>query len=315
MSEEEPQPLKVPDHILNAAEAQAPPAAVHGEIGLPPPAPPRREGNQVFGGQTIPQIAHAQHTHKLDEEIPFETVPLPSKGVIYPPDSPLHMLPSLDIKVMTAREEDILTSRALIKKGTVITELLKSCLMDKTIHVGDMIAGDRNALMVAVRITGYGSDYPVEIDCGECGFKHKHEFTLGGLPIKTLDIEPVEPGMNVFRFELPISQRTVYFKYLTGTDEEEIDVLHERLRKTGQVQDAAITTRLKYSILQVDDVKDKSVLARFVDRMRAGDSRALRKYMDDNAPGIEMREQVTCPACAFEEVVTVPIGVTFFWPE
>jgi hypothetical protein len=311
MSEEgTPQePIKIPDFIKNSPDAAASVAVAE------PTPPPARQANAVFAGGTMAQVAHAQQMGKLDDVIPDETIPLPSMGKIYDEGDPLHMQSSIDIKVMTAREEDILTNRALIKKGTVITELLRSCIVNKAVNVDNMIAGDRNAVMVALRVTGYGSDYPVEIECSECGYKHKHSFTLSKLPVKTLDIDPITPGANLFKFKLPISQKTVYFKYLTGTDEEEISVVQEKMRKLGHINDNLITTRLKYSIQQIEDVTDKALIERFVGRMRARDSLALRKYMDRNEPTVEMKESVKCPACEHEEEVQVPIGVGFFWPD
>ena len=106
-------------------------------------------------------------------EVPVESVPLPSKGTVYDADNPLHGKETLEIKAMTAKDEDILTSRALIKKGTVITHLLKSCLIDKTINPEHMLSGDRNAIMTALRVTGYGPEYTVEVDCPACGERSK----------------------------------------------------------------------------------------------------------------------------------------------
>ena len=106
-------------------------------------------------------------------EVPVEVVPLPSGGITYDVENPLHSLKTVEIKAMTAKDEDILTSRALIKKGTVITHLLKSCLINKSINPGDMLAGDRNAVMIALRVTGYGAEYKVEVDCPNCGEKSK----------------------------------------------------------------------------------------------------------------------------------------------
>ncbi len=313
MSEEgTPQePIKIPDHIKNSPSAQAPP----GSSQQPPPQQPMRKGNEVFGGSSMSQVAHKQNMGRLDDDIPDETIPLPSKGLIYPEGTPLHMMQTVDIRVMTAKEEDILTNRALIKKGTVITELLRSCMVNRAINVSEMISGDRNAIMVALRITGYGSDYPVEIECSECGYKHKYSFTLAGLPIQSLEIEPVRPGVNLFRFQLPVSGKVVYFKYLSGLDEDDISQTQENMRKQGLVNDNLITTRLKYAIQRIEDVDDKILIERFVGRMRAADSHALRKYMDKYEPGITMKESVTCPACEHTEKVVVPIGLGFFWPE
>jgi hypothetical protein len=216
---------------------------------------------------------------------------------------------------MTAREEDILTSRALIKKGTVITELLKSCLIDKSIDVQDMIAGDRNAIMVALRITGYGAEYPAEIQCSSCDHVYENSFNLAGLPIKRLELDPASPGENLFAFKLPITKHTVLFKFLTGRDEEQINVIQEKMKKLGSLQDSYVTTRLKHSIVKIDNITSKADIARFVDRMRAGDSRALRRYIDKNEPGIVMKQEASCPACGEAEEVSMPLGASFFWPE
>jgi hypothetical protein len=269
----------------------------------------RAQRNKVFNSNNSNVIMQPM------DDIPAESVPLPSKGMVYPEKSPLCGRETVDIRVMTAREEDILTSRALIKKGTVITELIKSCLVDKEINVGEMIAGDRNAIMVSLRITGYGSEYPAEIECNSCGHNFENTFRLDKLPLKRLDLSPVRSGTNVFEFELPISKRKVYFKFLTGDDEEEINIIQDKMKKLGNLQDQFVTTRLKYSIVQVDDIEDKGYIARFVDSMRAGDSKALRKYMDKHEPGMVMRQIATCPACGQDEEVGMPLGAQFFWPE
>ena len=129
----------------------------------------RQARNEIFGGQSPPGMP-SRNVMKDDFnfEVPVETVPLPSRGAVYPHDSSIYGRETVDIKAMTAREEDILTSRALIKKGTVITELLKSCIVDKTVSSEHMLVGDRNAIMTAIRITGYGSEYKVEVDCPHC---------------------------------------------------------------------------------------------------------------------------------------------------
>jgi len=185
-------------------------------------------------------------------EVPVESVPLPSRGVCYPTDSPLYGQETIEIRAMTAREEDILTSRALIKKGTVITELLRSCFVNKSINPDDMLAGDRNAVMTALRITGYGADYRVEVDCPACSTRSKQNFNLADLPIKRLSINPIADGANAFDFNLPVTKKEVRFKFLDGRDEEEIMVMSERKKKTGLSGENLVTTRLKHSILSVN---------------------------------------------------------------
>jgi hypothetical protein len=216
---------------------------------------------------------------------------------------------------MTAREEDILTSRALIKKGTVITNLLQSCVVDKRVDVQRMLSGDRNAVMVALRITGYGAEYSAEVECPSCGDKSKHSFDLTSLPIKELGIEPVEFGSNVFEFKLPVTNKAVKFKFLTGADEEEILLVQERKKKTGTQADSLVTTRLQYSLVAVDGKTDKSIIASFIRAMPAKDSMELRRYIDKHEPGIDMKGFIDCSACGESSEVRMPLGASFFWPD
>lgn len=270
----------------------------------------------LFGG-AVPAGIQTKDVMRDDFgfEIPVESVPLPSNGTAYPAESPLNGKETVDIRSMTAREEDILTSRALIKKGTVITELIKSCLVDKRIYVPDMLAGDRNAVMIALRITGYGADYGVEADCPKCGKRSKQEFNLGEMPIKRLEIEPVTKGQNLFEFKLPMTKKTVHFKFLTGRDEEEISVVQERAKKQGALADNNVTTRLQYAIVSVDGKTDRSAVNGFIRSMPARDSMALRKYIDAQEPGIDMKGEYDCPACNEVSEVRVPLGASFFWPD
>lgn len=249
-------------------------------------------------------------------EIPVETVPLPSAGKAYPVGSSLHGCETVDIRAMTAREEDILTNKVFLKKGTVITELIKSCLVDKGIDPTDLIGGDRNTLMVAIRITGYGHEYEAELECTneECKQKCKHQFDLSQLPLKRLEIEPMNPGENRFSFQLPFTKKQVIFKFLTGKDEEEIVTLMDRLKKQGMHSETTVTTNLLYSIISLDGNEDRTKIANFVKMMPARDSRALRDYIRKNEPGINMRQETQCPACGHAEEVQMPLGVSFLWP-
>ena len=248
-------------------------------------------------------------------EIAIESVPLPSRGIIYPQDSPLFGQETLDIKPMTAREEDILTSRAYIKNGTVLTKLMKSCLVDKSINPDDLISGDRNALMVALRITGYGGSYNVEVDCPKCGATNKADFDLSALPIKRLEIDPVVEGENMFEVQLPVSKKTVRVKFLTGHDEKEMSIIAERKRKAGLKTDTTITDRLFRSIISVENITDKNKIKIFVNNIPARDSLALRSFLDKNEPGIIMQSWMSCNSCHEESEVDLPMGASFFWPD
>jgi hypothetical protein len=277
-----------------------------------------REGNEVFTANQA-QAAGFQTKNVMSEdfgyEVPVESVPLPSNGVIYPLESTLHGAETVDIRAMTAREEDILTSRALIKKGTVITELIKSCLVDKSIDVDEMVTGDRNAIMTALRITGYGSQYTVEVDCPECGESSKQDFQLTELPIKRLESSPVAVGANLFEFTLPLTKKTVHYKYMTGKDEANISVLQERRKKQKLQSDNLVTTRLEHQIVAIDGVKDRFKISQFIRSMPARDSLALRKRIDNTEPGIDMTAWMDCPHCFETSEVRLPMGASFFWPD
>lgn len=281
----------------------------------------RETKNAVFNpttGGVDPRIPSQSVAEKMKAEfgldISTELVPLPSAGKVYPSSSSLHQKDVIEIRPMTAREEDILTSRALLKKGTVITELIKSCLVDKTINTPDMLVGDRNALMMAVRITGYGPEYTIEMECNECNAKNQNTFNLSELPIKRLQIDPVTEGQNVFEFLLPYTKKRVLFKFLTGKDEEDSTVMAEKQKKLGLASESGVTTALQQSILSIDGIEDRFKISNFIKMMPARDSLALRNYIRENEPGVLMKQEMTCSACGNSEEVNMPLGITFLWP-
>lgn len=276
-----------------------------------------RENNTIFTADRAKRSGFEARDVMKDDfgfEVPTEAIPLPSNGRVYPVESSLHSSEFIEIKAMTAKEEDILTSRALIKKGTVITHLIKSCLVDKTVDVDEMISGDRNAIMTALRVTGYGSEYTADVDCPACGERSKQDFRLTELPVKNLVIPPVAEGSNLFEFMLPVTKKKVHFKFLTGKDEQEIMIMQERKKKQG-MQDNLVTTRLQYCVVAVDGIKDKNKITTFCKNMPARDSLALRKFIDDNEPGIDMKQWMDCPHCDTSSEVRLPMGASFFWPD
>lgn len=277
--------------------------------------------NSIFAARQLVEQAGAisraeAARQELGMEIATAVVPLPSRGLVYPQGTPLFQKEEVDIKGMTTAEEDILMSPALIKKGTVITELIKACLLDPNIQVNDMLSGDRNALMVAVRITGYGPEYTPQIECPKCEVRQEFSIDLSNLEIKPLEIEPMTPGVNQFAFTLPVSKKRVVFRFLTGREEEEIMALMENKKKKGIANSNTVTTRLFFSIVSVDGNSDRSTIGKYVQAMSAKDSLALRNYIDKNEPGIDMKHEFECKnaQCGHSEVVAVPMGASFFWP-
>jgi len=281
-----------------------------------------KKRNEVFTEEkmSMQDVMQQSSKKKFEEEfgfeIPSELVPLPSKGLVYPPDHPLHNAETVEISSMTAKEEDILTSRALIKKGTVITQLIRSCLINKGMDINSLLSGDKNALMIAIRITGYGADYGVEITCPSCDEKFKNTFDLNEMPIRSFEIEPVEKGRNLFSFMLPKIEKEVMFSFLTGNEEEELSKMSERKKKAygGNSADSNVTARLVASIYSFDGITDKGKIARVVNHLPAYDSMALRNHIDENEPGVQMVQYATCDQCGEESEVNIPLGVEFFWP-
>lgn len=279
----------------------------------------RKTKNAIFAARDAAEKAMSVSKEEIMKrdfglDIPTSMVPLPSGGKIYPSDSVLHMQDHVEIRGMTTREEDILMSRALIRKGTVISELIKSCITTQGVDVQGLVGGDRNALMVAIRILGYGNEYSGNLECPKCEHKNDINVDLNALEIKTLDINPVELGSNVFSFTLPQSKAEVKFKFLTGKEEEEILATLEMKKKKGIQNDNVITTRLIHSIVSINGVTDKSKLAQFISFMPAIDSVKLRGYMDDIEPGMDMKFEFTCSNCDHYEVMPLPLGPSFFWP-
>jgi len=273
------------------------------------------------GGQTPgyarpdqPITAAEYAKRELGVEIAVDAVPLPSRGKVYAVDHPLHMADVVEYRAMTAKEEDILMSQALIKRGTVITELIKSCLINRQIDVQTLLSGDRNALMIAIRASGYGKIYSPSYQCPQCEFKNELEIDLNALPIKPLVIDPVSLGVNAFEFTLPKSKKKITFKFLNGKEEEEIVADMETRKKKGMLNSNLVTGRLLRSITSIEGSADRSLINKFVQYMPAQDSLALRNYIDANEPGVSMKIDFKCNSCDHFEEMNLPMGASFFWP-
>lgn len=248
---------------------------------------------------------------------PTEVIDLPSKGIVYPEGNPLAG-GKIEMKYMTAKEEDILTSANLIRQGVVLDKLFQSLIVSP-IKYNDLITGDKNAIMVAARILGYGKDYEVECTCPNCQEKSKVLIDLGTIPDKPIseEVEIVSP--NNFKFLLPVSKRTVTFKLLTHGDERKIDYALEAFNKKAGKDKVSpeLSTRLKHIITSVDGNPEQSYIDHFVDNeLFAQDSKALRAYVKSIAPDVELKFNFDCDKCGHtQEGMDIPIDVNFFWPK
>ena len=241
-------------------------------------------------------------------KFPTETVELPSKGLVYPSSSPLSK-GSVEMKYMTAKEEDILTNQAYIKKGVVFDKLLKSLIITDGVNLDDLIVGDKNALLVAARVLGYGGDYKFSL------YGTEYEVDLTTLENKFFGNEDFKKGKNEFNFTLPHSKVEITFKLMDGKVEKSVDAELEGLKKINKDLSPELSTRLKHLILSVGGNYEQKDVREFVDNyLLAKDSRALRDYIKSFQPDVNMTINHV-DADGFEEEVTIPVTLNFFWPE
>jgi hypothetical protein len=245
---------------------------------------------------------------------PTHFVELPSKGKFYPKGHPLHEKDTVEIRFMTAKEEDILTSRSLLKKGIAVDRMLESLLVDKNINLDDMLVGDKNALTIGARITGYGSEYETKVQCPACGASVRHSFDLEEMKhtYPTQEIEQQLIHQGCFKVVLPITKLEVEIKLLKGTDEKLLSRISEE-KKAARQEETPITDQLKLFILSVNSLKDKEIISKFVDRCPAGDAKFLRKLFLQNVPNVDMTQKFVCRSCESEMEMEVPFTADFFW--
>ena len=237
---------------------------------------------------------------------PTETVTLPSKGLLYPKESPLSK-GEIEMKYMTAKEEDILTNANYIRQGTVIDKLLQSMIVT-SIDYDDLLICDKNALLVAARILGYGKDYEFEYDGQKINFDLS---SVDPLPLN----ENIKPGKNEFDFHLPKANVTVTFKLLTHGDEKKIDREIQGLKKINPQGSFDQTTRLKHTIIAINGDRDTTNIREFVDNMLISDLRELRKYIIKITPELSLKFDYTKDNGDVVEGVNLPIGISFLWPD
>lgn len=240
----------------------------------------------------------------MEVNFPTEVISLPSKGKLYPEDSPLSK-GVVEMRYMSAKDEDILTNQNFIEKGVVVDKLLQSLIADKTIDYNQLLLGDKNALLVAARILGYGKTYTFNYN-GE-------EVTIDLSEIKDKPLHPdvAAATENKFKMTLPVSGKVIEFKLLTHGDDQAIERELTGLKKMGGAA-PELTTRIKYMILSVDGNQDKAAIRSFVDHeMLAGDSRALRNKINEIQPDVDM----TFIPDGSDRPVSIPIGLNFLYPD
>ena len=243
-------------------------------------------------------------------DFPTEVLDLPSQGKLYPSDNPLSS-GRVTIKYMTAKEEDILSNQNLIKKGIVLDKLFESIIVDN-VNVKDILIGDKNAILLATRLLGYGPDYTFRFYSDKTGQIITTTVDLSQVKIKEIDYSLFK-NKNEFEFETPQGKNKLTFKLLTHGDEQLIDKDIEAMQKINKDFSGDITTRLRYMIKSVDGKNDLGTINKYLNGMLARDSRALRDYVKSISPDLDMKFTYTHEDGETEEA-SISMGVGFFWP-
>jgi hypothetical protein len=243
--------------------------------------------------------------------VPTEFVDLPSQGRFYAQGHPLHGQDSIEIKQMTAKEEDILTSRTLLKKGVALDKLIESLIVNKAINPSTLLIGDRNAIIVAARVSGYGNDYKTNVQCPACETKQDYGFDLNAANIfhgKTRDdLEVTDNGDGTITCILPRTQVSVVARLLTGREENMLTKLND--------SQGVITSQLQSLIVSANGDSSQQAITYVANNLPSSDSRHLRMVIKMATPNVDLTQRFSCSACGHTQEMEVPLTADFFWPD
>ena len=279
---------------------------------------------QMSNAEAVEQLKKAHEVKQVsDYKFPTEVIDLPSRGLIYPQDNPLSS-GKIEMKYMTAKEEDILTTQSYIKDGSVLDRLFQALIISngegQPIKYVDLVTGDKNAIMIAARVLGYGKDYEVEVEDPYSGNKQSETIDLTQFENKEYDgSSQIAPHTNEFSFKLPRSEREITFMAMTESKERKVkhesDAVNKANRKMKDTTSRELTTRLKTMILSVDGDSTPSYINNFVDNeLFAVDSKALRAYINKVIPDIDLTWEFVSEETGEGREMQLPMDVTFFWP-
>jgi len=266
-----------------------------------------------------PQVMTQNQDNPFSFVVPTEFVELPSGGRYYSEGHPLHGQETIEIKQMTAKEEDILTSRSLLKKGVALDRVIESIIINKKIDSNSLLVGDRNAIVIATRISGYGSEYITQVSCPGCTAKQEYSFNLdsakvyNGEDISELDVEV--NGDGTFTVQLPRTEINVTFRLFTGKDEKTFIAGMEAERKNRQATEKNVTRQLSTMIVAVNGDTSSQSKKYLVDNIPSIDSRHLRLAYRLAAPNVDLTQHFECNECDYEQDMEVPLSADFFWPD
>jgi hypothetical protein len=251
--------------------------------------------------------------------VPTEFVELPSEGLFYPPGHPLHHQTTVEIRFMTAKEEDILTSRSLLKEGVALDRMLQNLLVDKSIDLKTLLVGDKNALLVAARRTGYGPEYETKVTCPSCANTEDYSFDITEPSSVDFKAAAEKNSMTISQnglveINLPMTKAVVACRFLTAEDETQLIREAERKEKR-KMESSATTDAIRSFVVSVNGKADPISIESFIQTMPARDARELRKTYSQLVPNIDLTQNYSCDNCGYEADLEVPLGLDFFWPE
>jgi hypothetical protein len=286
--------------------------------------------NAPNAGEAPPQVVQNNNQPERGAEggfnfnfaTPTEHVELPSKGVYYPPNHPLRDQETIEVRHMTTKEEDILNSQTLIKNGKVFDKLLSSVIVDKRIRPESILLGDKNAIIIALRIHNYDRFYEPQVTCPNCGAKTKYEFDLAGFPVHggillgdaedlDLEVEPSEHG-TFFIKNLPVTGWTFEVKPVTGVEEKSVSEKIKARRKR-KLEEATLSTQINSFTVSVEGVSEPGTIIRAINVLPAKDSKILRRVYDKIVPKVDMSQEFLCDECGHSEGMDLPFTAEFFW--
>jgi len=253
-----------------------------------------------------------------ENKYPTDVIPLPTKGWFYPEGHPLAS-GEIELKQMSAKEEDILANSQLRKNGKFLEKLLESLIVNKSIKQEDILVPDKNAIFISIRRLAYGDEYPVSITCPSCMEVNKVNINLSTVENKPFDFSQYTKGENAFTYKLPNSGIVVTYKLLNQIDEQNVEAELNSMKKLNKEVSREYTTRLKYLITSLDGNSDKGAIRKFIDsdNLSAKDSLALRKHMRETNPDIDFSFDFKCSNgnCSYERRQEIPMGLSFLWPD
>ncbi len=251
--------------------------------------------------------------------IPTELVTLPSEGKLYPPEHPLHNKSTVEIRFMTAKDEDILTSPSYLSNGVAIDKFLENVILDKNIDQESLLVADRNAILIAARITGYGNLFESNFECTHCGSQNKVQVDLEEFGVKHRDTSTLkELGAKVqggiCSFKVDMLEADIKIKISTYGDQKNLTEMNDNKIRLG-LEEASTTDFLKSIIVSINGSDDRTLIGHIVDLMPALDARKIRKVHNLVTPEVDTEVDLTCLKCGEVSRMEVPFSTGFFWPE